>query len=312
MNKKRKFLLAAGLVTSAILGAAITNPHWIGFRYARMAWKRDHRCSLRAFWSSMGAKQRLADRVSKITGEMQLVESGPAGFNLVEAEGKKYWIPERNRLALAVMIGEQDAEVYGRAGHGVRTGDIVLDCGANVGVYTRVALEAGARLVVAIEPAPENLYCLTRNFTEEIRAGRVIVYPKGVWDKDDTLTLRTFDAQSGGDSVALKFPGSWAGPTVPLTTIDKLVEELHLERVDFIKMDIEGAERRALKGAKRTVERFKSRLAISMEHEPDDADVIPALIETLWPGRKVECGPCTLVHTALVNRVQPEEVYVER
>jgi len=165
---------------------------------------------------------------------------------------------------------------------------------------------------VAIEPAPENLYCLNRNFAEEIRAGRVIVYPKGVWDKDDTLTLRTYDAQSGGDSVALKFPGSRPGPTVPLTTIDKLVEELRLERVDFIKMDIEGAERRALKGAKRTVERFQSRLAISMEHEPDDATVIPALMETLWPGRKAECGRCTWVHTAFVNRVQPEEVYLER
>jgi hypothetical protein len=70
--------------------------------------------------------------------------------------------------------------------------------------------------------------------------------------------------------------------------------------------------RRALKGAKQSVERFKPRLAISMEHEPDDASVIPALIEKLWPGRKAECGPCTWVHTALVNRVQPEEAYVVR
>jgi hypothetical protein len=41
----------------------------------------------------------------------------------------------------------------------------------------------------------------------------------------------------------------------PLTTIDKLTAELKLERVDFIKMDIEGAEQRALMGAQQTLEK---------------------------------------------------------
>lgn len=309
---KKKLLIAAVLVMCAVAGVAVANRDWKGFTFARLAWTRDQRCSLRDVWTAIGANQRLWERIGDIADEARLIETDPAGFELIEAEGRRFWIPRRNRLALAEMIGEQEAEVYGAAGRGVRPGDVVLDCGANVGVYTRHALEAGARLVVAIEPAPENLHCLNRNFADEIRAGRVRVYPKGVWDKDDTLTLRTFGDQSGGDSVALKFPGSRAGPTVPLTTIDKLVEELHLERVDFIKMDIEGAERRALTGAKATIERFRPGMAISMEHEADDATVIPALIEKLWPERKVECGRCTWVHTALVNSVQPEEVYVGR
>jgi FkbM family methyltransferase len=258
------------------------------------------------------ANRRLWERIGEIADDSRVLETDPAGFELVEAEGNKFWIPRRNRLALAEMIGEQETDVYGTTGRGARQGDIVLDCGANVGVYTRHALDAGARLVVAIEPAPENLHCLNRNFAEEIRARRVIVYPKGVWDKDDTLTLNTYGDESGGDSVALKFAGSRKGPTVPLTTIDKLVQELHLERVDFIKMDIEGAERQALAGAQQTVEKFQPRLAISMEHQPDDASAIPALIGRLWPARQVECGRCTWVHTALVNRVQPEEAYVVR
>jgi FkbM family methyltransferase len=308
----KKLLIAAALVVCALAGVVVANRDWKGFTFARLAWKRDQRCSLGDVWAALGENQRLWGRIGEIAEDVRLIETDPAGFELIEAEGAKFWIPRRNRLALAEMIGEQEAEVYGAAGRGVRPGDIVLDCGANVGVFTRQALEAGARLVVAIEPAPENLHCLNRNFADEIRAGRVIVHPKGVWDKDDTLTLRTFEDQSGGDSVALKFPGSRPGPTVPLTMIDKLVEELRLERVDFIKMDIEGAERRALAGARRTVERFKPRMAISMEHEPDDAAVIPALIEKQWLGRKVECGRCTWVHTALVDRVQPEEVYAAR
>jgi FkbM family methyltransferase len=154
------------------------------------------------------------------------------------------------------------------------------------------------------------LYCLRKNFVEEIRTGRVVVYPKGGWDRDAELVLRTFDAQSGGDSVALQFRGSRAGPTVALTTIDKLTSELGLQRVDFIKMDIEGAERQALIGAKQTVERFRPRMAISLEHRPADITEIPALIRSLWPALKTECGSCVWVGTELVDRVQPDVLFV--
>ena len=59
----------------------------------------------------------------------------------------------------------------------------MLDGGANVGVYTRKALDAGAKQVVAIEPGPENIACLRKTFGQEISEGRVIVYPKGVWTR---------------------------------------------------------------------------------------------------------------------------------
>ena len=60
------------------------------------------------------------------------------------------------------------------------------DCGAHVAV---TALKRGAKLVVAIEPAPENIECLRRNFSTEIEKGKVIIYPKGVWNKDDFLPM---------------------------------------------------------------------------------------------------------------------------
>lgn len=266
---------------------------------------------MKVAWGAVAAHRALWDRIYAIDGDMELVQADPAGYDLYNPGGRQWWVPRRNRLALAEMMAEQEADVYA-AGKGVRAGDVVLDCGANVGVFTRHALDSGARTVVAIEPAPENLECLHRNFESEIRAGRVIVYPKGVWDRDDVLQLRSFDQESGGDSVALKFPGSREGPKVLLTTIDKMVAEVRLERVDFIKMDIEGAERRALAGARDTVSRYHPRMAISMEHQPDDPEAIPAVVAKLWPELKQECGPCRWVNTALVDRVQPEELYAAR
>ena len=55
---------------------------------------------------------------------------------------------------LAILLAQQDRDIYGDDRLGVRQGDIVFDCGAHMGVYTRKALSAGAKLVVAVEPTP--------------------------------------------------------------------------------------------------------------------------------------------------------------
>ena len=70
---------------------------------------------------------------------------------------------------------------------------------------------------------------------------------------------------------------------VPLTTIDKIVAELKLAHVDFIKMDIEGAEKQAIKGAENTIRRFRPRMSLSSEHLDDDLTAIPALIHSIDP-----------------------------
>jgi len=277
--------------------------------FARLAWSRDRHCPLACVSKLIDARWETWERIDEVVETVRILQS-EGGFDLAETPQGRFWIPTRDRRVLGEMLVDREREVYEEGGRGVRPGDTVLDCGANVGVFTRHALERGAKLVVAIEPAPENLFCLRKNLEEELRAGRVIVYPKGVWDRDGELVLRTFDAQSGGDSVALEFRGSRAGPVIPLTTIDKLTAELGLSCVDFIKMDIEGGERQALMGARRTVERFRPRLAISLEHRPADIEEIPALVRSTWPGLKTEYGSCVWVGTALVDRVQPDVLYV--
>ena len=125
-------------------------------RFLRLAWGRSPQCSLGKAWNAVGLHQTLWSRIYEIADECEVLQSDPA-FELVKFGVHQYWIPLRNRLALAEMIAEQEADVYGSDGRGVRGGEVVLDCGANVGAYTRHALDAGARLVVAIDPAPESI-----------------------------------------------------------------------------------------------------------------------------------------------------------
>ena len=62
--------------------------------------------------------------------------------------------------------------------------------------------------------------------------------------------------------------------TVNVTTIDEFVKSNNIEKVDFIKADIEGAERDMLRGATEVLKKFAPKLAICIYHLPDDKEVL--------------------------------------
>ena len=253
----------------------------------------------RALQASFNDESQLRTK-DRILAASRMVEKDAQDFHLWETPMGRYWIKGGSDYALAFDLAEQARRIYGIGEDAVGKGDIVLDCGANVGVYTRVALNAGAAKVIAIEPAPENLECLRRTFAAEVASGRVVIYPKGVWDKDDVLPMNIDPTNSAADSFVMKQATADHVINLPLTTIDKLVEELALPRVDYIKMDIEGAEPRALRGGAATIRRFHPRLAISVYHSATDKTTVPEAILASWNGYRQKCGPCSLRGTELV------------
>jgi FkbM family methyltransferase len=266
---------------------------------------RTSRCPMRQAVHSFDTMSRRVEIQRELDRKKNLVATDPAGFHLWDTPRGRFWIPGRNDETLTDNLAEQATKVYGDGEYGVHAGDVVLDCGANVGVYTREALTAGARLIVAIEPAPENVECLRRNFAEEIGKGRVIVVPKGVWDRDDILTLRIDASSSARNSFVGSFGAALQEVKVPLTTIDKLSTELKLDRVDFIKLDIEGAEKQALTGAKNTLAKYHPRLAVAMEHLADDPVRVPQIVLAEWPGYQLTCGDCI----DEITHVRPDVLY---
>jgi FkbM family methyltransferase len=71
------------------------------------------------------------------------------------------------------------------------------------------------------------------------------------------------------------------GNTIKTITIDSYANRNNLRSIDFIKMDIEGSEVKALKGAEKTIKKYKPKLAISIYHKWDDLREIPNVINSL-------------------------------
>jgi len=273
--------------------------------FALAAAGRSPVCSLsEAVKSDENLRRQIAYK-DQILAASKLVETDAAGFELWDTPSGRFWIPVGSRYVLPFNLAEQKRRIYGDGQQSARAGEVVLDCGANVGVTARVWLNDGAKLVVAIEPAPENIECLRRNFKDEITAGRVIVYPKGVWDKDEILPMQIDPQNSAADSFLIHREGGKEVKGIPLTTIDKLVSELKLDRVDFIKMDIEGAEPRAIVGAHDTIVKYHPRMSLCTYHAPDHPWTVPKLVREAWPGYRTKCGPCAEANHA----VRPDVLY---
>ena len=253
---------------------------------------RSPMCPLREALKANENLQQQVEYKDQILNASKLSEQDSKGYELWDTPKGRYWIPAGSRYVLPFNLAEQQRKIYGTGEFGPHLGDITLDCGANVGVTVHEELAAGAKTVVAIEPAPENLECLRRNYPNEIAAGRVIVVPRGVWDKEDFLTLRVDPKNSAADSFVMRREGAVELEMVPLTTIDKLVAELKLPRVDYIKLDIEGAEPRALTGAKETLAKYKPRISIAAYHQPDHPKLIPGIIRSERADYQMQCGPC--------------------
>lgn len=206
----------------------------------------------------------------------------------------QFWIRGTLTKWNSLAFAEQAAGQYWHPSVHFQPGDIVLDVGADYGSVTLKALQAGAKKVIAIEIAPEKWPCLERTFAKEIGEQRVVVMRAGAWDSESTLEL-------GGDSVVLE-RGSHK-QKVRVTTIDQMVTELKLPRVDFISMDIEGAEKPALRGAATTLRRYRPRMAIASEHLPDDASAITRTVRAIAPGYEVTCGQCVASDRGLLAQV---------
>lgn len=161
-------------------------------------------------------------------------------------------------------------------------GDIVFDAGACWGETTLYFADAVGETgkVIAFEFIPSNAHVLEENIRiNPDLAKRIKVIDKPLWNVSDQ-ELYYVDWGPGSRVSFNKLRDDFPDDKCFTTTIDDVVKDQKLESVDFIKMDIEGAEPSALEGAIDTIKKFHPKMAISIYHNIDDFTSIPKVIES--------------------------------
>jgi len=83
-------------------------------------------------------------------------------------------------------------------------------------------------------------------------------------------------------------------------SIDDYIKLNNIEKIDFIKLDVEGSEEAILKGATETIRKFKPKLAICVYHKKDDLIVLPKLIKEILPEYRLYFNHYTILNTETV------------
>jgi len=138
----------------------------------------------------------------------------------------------------------------------------------------------------AFEPDLENFIELTKTVQNENIVDSVHIVNKGLYDKKQTL----FFKKEATNDMQFQIQTEPSEHQVEVTSIDQFVLENEITSIDFIKMDIEGSEVMALKGAKQTIEKYRPKLAICIYHEFDDLWKIPLLVKQLNPNYTLYVG----------------------
>lgn len=150
----------------------------------------------------------------------------------------------------------------------IKEDSIVLDIGANQGIYSMAFANIVGKngVVIAVEPFPEIIRLLSDN-AKINKFDNIIMYENVVSDN-----LGHIDLNFGEGTVSASITKTFKGKKrirVQSVTIDEICK--NYKRVDFIKLDIEGAELKALLGGDKTLEKFKPILSIEVDESTYDS-----------------------------------------
>lgn len=210
------------------------------------------------------------DHLRKWCVDDELVVGTRAGF--------KMRVSPRDYISHRIFFfGDYDPSMTQALRFLVREGDVACDLGTERGWFTlHLARLVGPRgQVHAFEAFPPNVAKLQAN-VELNGMHWVRVNGVGISDAVRTMYFEPPSADATQNLAYLDYCGGVGyltdapGPraiTVPTTTLDEYVAEVGLERLDFVKIDIEGAEVAALEGGRNTLSRFRPLLIVEYNRD---------------------------------------------
>jgi FkbM family methyltransferase len=157
--------------------------------------------------------------------------------------------------------------------------EVFVDVGAYIGdtLFSFVEHTSGQfKKIIVFEALESNVEQLRQNINaSSVDTGKIDIYGVGL----DSECKEVLFTDNGSGSRVDKTS------TIPakLVVFDDFLSEEERSQVTFVKMDIEGAEREALRGMAKTITSYHPKLAICIYHLPDDWWIIPSYIQQLYP-----------------------------
>jgi len=197
-----------------------------------------------------------------------------------------------NDLSLCLYVaGSFEPNEFAFLDRMLRRGMIVIDVGANDGLYTLFAARrVGSRgRVVSVEPSSRERRNLERNLALN-RLKNVTVVPAALAAEAGHAELQIAPALHGGHNTlggfAHKGVAAIGSERVPVETLDMLAERLSLGKVDVIKIDVEGAETKVLDGGRQLLKIARPALLIeanqdALRKQATSTDEMLALLRSL-------------------------------
>lgn len=181
-----------------------------------------------------------------------------SGLRAMTVYGSRMELDLGDLIQRHIFLGTYSPEETAFVRSTVREGMTVIDAGANVGYFTILAASlVGPRgAVLSFEPNP---YCFRRlqhtlctNGLAQVSASQV-----GLSDLYGHLPLYESPPSSGNHNSTMVAEPRWEPTTVPVTTLDRLLWSLQIDKVDLLKLDVEGHETRILRGTAQALARGK-------------------------------------------------------
>lgn len=196
--------------------------------------------------------------------------------------GREWEVPSLNNDGQFNFMSHEifNLQVYDYHVCKIESQDVVIDVGANIGMFTTYCFEHEVSSVIAIEPG-ETFPCLVKNTAHY--SDNIIYRNHAAWDYDTSLDFVERLDESGQSHVKgqINSDNYSVIKRVPAQCIDTVIKNSNIECVDFIKIDTEGSELEALRGAYHTIKRFKPKLAVCLYHKQDDWETIPRFISSI-------------------------------
>lgn len=149
----------------------------------------------------------------------------------------------------------------------IKPGDVVFDCGAYCGTtayfFSKMVGETG--MVYAFEPDDKNYAMLLKNI-ELHNLKNVIPVKKGLWSKTGVLEFNQEGNLGGAIEEITKRPFNKNVTTIDTMSLKDAYEQFQLSKLNFVKMDIEGAELEAIEGSKEFIKDKNINFSIASYH----------------------------------------------